>query len=187
MPLFLVMENANETPYLVAVLSLLVNIVLVAFVYLQKRLSDRLITLDERTLGLSAYNLAVRQLLDFKDSFPGDLFEAEMQRGQFSVYVPSSMKPRDFLTFARGMWAFSFVFSVFSRNDLDLRSEEREALKQEIALWLKLPGFREVWEAHTLTLNVHNAQFVKWIETEVYRAETGASGWGEWRGGTARE
>jgi hypothetical protein len=128
----------------VAAVSALANVGLVLVVVLQIRQTNRLLNLNERTLGISAYDLAVRQFLDFKRHFPPATFANELARAGVGAYVPANMSPDDFLVFARGIWVFSFVYSVFSRDDIDLTKEEKAALQGEVKLWMSLPGFQEV-------------------------------------------
>ena len=127
----------------------------------------------EKELTLAAYHNSVQALIDLKQQFARqpELFRTQMESNPpMKDFIPTGMGPEEFLTFARGMWQFSYIHSVWNRGErLGLTIAERDGLKNEMLLWLQgLPGFYQVYRVNVSVLRVHNQDFISFLETKAY-------------------
>jgi hypothetical protein len=131
-----------------------------------------------RDLTLTAYSNAIQGgILDLKRIFAEhpETFYAQMDMNPvLGSLIPEYMREDipAFLAFAGGMWRLSYVYSVMTRGKrLGLKKEECEGLQGEMNLWLTgLPGFYDVYLAHTSQLEAHNPEFKKYLD-ELYSTE----------------
>jgi hypothetical protein len=65
-----------------------------------------------------------------------------------SNYPPGVDDPETFLLYTRAMWRLAFVHRVYHRRfDLRILDARRTMLEEEVALWLALPGFKNLFES----------------------------------------
>jgi hypothetical protein len=131
--------------------------------------------ISQGDLTLTAYAHAVQGILDLKRSFAERplIFENQMNLNrQLKQYIPEYMQDDipTFLTFAAGMWRFSYVYSVMKRPDqFGLTPKEVAGLEKEMRLWLEeVPGFYHVYERHTRQIGANNQDFLDFLNDEVY-------------------
>lgn len=166
--------SSNEILLVISFLAAAVAAVSAVFAYRQSKAATIDVHLTQQDLSLTAYSNAVQGLLDLKKSFaenPG-IFLEQIRAGDIEDAIPASMRdnPATFLLFAGGMWKFSYVYSIMSRwKELGLTEREQEGLKAEIKLWMTgLPGFYEVYQAHTNVFRAHNEDFLDFLNRVVY-------------------
>lgn len=127
----------------------------------------------EKDTTLKAYEMAIRGILDLKKSFAENpqVFDQQMNfEPDMKKLIPSYMDIPTFLTFASGMWRLSFVYTAMKRGkEMGLNEKELEGIKREMVLWLRdVPGFYDIYVQHTQVLNVHNKDFLEFLENDVY-------------------
>ena len=131
-----------------------------------------------RDLTLTAYSNAIHSgILDLKRVFAEhpDIFYRQMEmNSNIGDKIPGYMREDipTFLAFAGGMWRLSYVYSVMHHGArLGLDKDERAGLQGEMELWLTgLPGYYDVYTAHTSQLEAHNPAFKKYLD-QLYSSE----------------